>query len=274
MREVDIHNDNSGFFENREILKENFGGELMEEELIEDEYSTGSSDENSSDDQQISNGSDLEEKSDFEMICPDENGKFQNVTQKKNRNGDIFMKFTVRYFQNSIRLLYLQFVDNYNCGISFSTFKRVTRKRFVQPKKRTDLCSICLRGNRLKRISDNGKHLSPFEKRQLTAFEIHRENVKLQKKFHDSLIEETPTDSCVIITDFKEKIKIPMGPDEEGQEFYHKQQITVLTYVVIFNINGQQFRLYFNYISEFLNQDWVSVQETQSHMLQFVITFQ
>ena len=114
--------------------------------------------------------------------------------------------------------------------ISYSSFLNHS-STIVQPRNRTDLCSICHRHELLQaqiRRRDGELSLQQSEQ-ELKQYESHREKYLTQRaRFIEDRSSLTPTQILLMI-DYKENIKYPIDRDQEGRDWYCRKQITCLT---------------------------------------------
>ena len=114
--------------------------------------------------------------------------------------------------------------------LSYSSFLNHS-STIVQPRNRTDLCSIChqheLQQTQIRRM--DREHGAQQTEQEAKQFESHKERYLTQRaKFIEDRSSLTPSQLLLMI-DFKENIKYPIDRDQEGRDWYCRKQITCLT---------------------------------------------
>ncbi|KXN64648.1 hypothetical protein CONCODRAFT_14165 [Conidiobolus coronatus NRRL 28638] len=168
--------------------------------------------------------------------------------------------------------LWRLFNDTYTeLQISYSSFIKYFPHNFKQAAKKTDMCDICMVGDKLisERVELNSEERAKFEKsEQFKAFNYHRIFTKYQSKAYKYHISNLNLGNAIIICDFKENFQVGGGPIENSQNYYNKLPISLLTFGIYFNIgNGIQFKL-FNYFSYILSKDSQYVQQCMRYLFQ------
>ena len=115
-------------------------------------------------------------------------------------------------------------------AMSYSSFLNHS-STIVQPRNRTDLCSIChqheLQQAQIRR-TDGDLNIQQTEQ-ELKQYERHRERYLTQRaRFIEDRSSLSPSQLLLMI-DFKENIKYPIDRDQEGRDWYCRKQITCLT---------------------------------------------
>ncbi|OMJ17474.1 hypothetical protein AYI70_g5948 [Smittium culicis] len=163
-----------------------------------------------------------------------------------------------------------------NLLLGLSTFYRLCPKNFKKSKKRTDMCPICINGEKnLKRLRslDNSGTAVTGEIRDKLQYEInnyegHKEIKKKQIIAYKSCLNKLESNECVVIMDFKENFRIGGGPVEIGANFYSKSLISDLCFAVIYKKTENRLGYkYFNYLSEILSHDSKYVSECLSDLM-------
>ena len=90
---------------------------------------------------------------------------------------------------------------------------------------------------------------------KLNLIEKHKSVVVHQKKNFTNNIKSLTQDDCIIISDFKENLKIGEGPEETKQIFFNKEQVSVLGFALIYWEYGLLKMDYITYLSNQLTYD-------------------
>ena len=155
-------------------------------------------------------------------------------------------KINVRYRYFSISKLYGMWKKN--CKENAKDYcpmtqfrKIITDLKFLKkPKTKTDMCSICVEGEKLsaklEKEKDNKKR-KVLEKR-IKLYNRHREDELHQRlKFKES-ISKIEKNHVVLVLDFKQNIKINTSPNTQiSSEFYTPPQRTVFEAVTFYTKN-------------------------------------
>ena len=144
-------------------------------------------------------------------------------------------------------------------SISVSTFYKLIPNNIIKNKKRTDMCNICnikksLEKKKIECKATDSNVLETLEN-DLKIIDQHQSFYIHQNKEYKDDINEVDEDSCVIIIDYKENLKIGGGPIETNNCFYEKTPISVLWFAVAFKINNRIKYEYHDYLSEILSHD-------------------
>ena len=194
-----------------------------------------------------------------------ENFLFTNSRPAANRT---FWNIPVRYLNSPLTKLFLKYnKENSNYTISISTFRRYTPEWYKKPLKETDKCNICEKGKKIERWKQSGKKMTNKKNIFLEYFGIHKEINESQKKYLNSLKENLQYNECICIADFKENIKINIGPVELSSDFYERSQRTLFNVTVYFNDNGKLKHKFINFVSEILSHDTLFVKDCFSKLL-------
>ncbi|PVU93530.1 hypothetical protein BB559_003237 [Furculomyces boomerangus] len=169
----------------------------------------------------------------------------------------------VRNLNHTKRHIYTMLTNDHpNLKLGLSTFYSLCPKTFTKAKKRTDVCKICVAGDRAKKAYESAattQNINPVLASQLdkaiSKLKEHKNLYKRQRGYHDALKTSLGNDSCIIISDFKENFKIGGGPVESNDVFYNRTQISDLCFCLITKSNGIIKRRYYNYMSEHLAHD-------------------
>ncbi|PVV01708.1 hypothetical protein BB560_003862, partial [Smittium megazygosporum] len=102
-------------------------------------------------------------------------------------------------------------------------------KTFKNHLKKTDVCSVCIAGNKAKLDLEQAKNPNNLDvftivrlQKLVGDFEAHRELEKMQKNAFKDHKQQLDKESCNLIADFKENFRIGGGPVESGNNFYQK----------------------------------------------------
>ena len=90
---------------------------------------------------------------------------------------------------------------------------------------------------------------------KLNLIEKHKSVVDHQNKNFTNNIKSLTQDDCIIISDFKENLKIGGGPEETKQMFFNKEQVSVLGFALIYWEDGLLKMDYITYLSNQLTHD-------------------
>ena len=90
---------------------------------------------------------------------------------------------------------------------------------------------------------------------KLNLIEKHKSVVDHQNKNFTNNIRSLSQDDCIIISDFKENLKIGGGPEETKQMFFNKEQVSVLGFALIYREDGLLKMDYITYLSNQLTHD-------------------
>ena len=89
----------------------------------------------------------------------------------------------------------------------------------------------------------------------LQKFQNHEDAKVKQKQYYHALIDSLTSKECVIITDFKENLKIGGSPVETGYEYYNKRQVSLLSFACTYKENGETKTKYFDFFSYCLSHN-------------------
>lgn len=190
--------------------------------------------------------------------------------------------------------------DEQNQPVSLSTFYKCKPAEVKRAKRKTDMCDICV-GYReyVKRQRTEAQALPPPpppppqlplealpqlppEARPpaqggplpptrapppvvdyASLYESHILVANKQRAAFNKRWDEVEFGDYVIVTDFKENLKVNIDPVETSRHFYHRQQITCLGFVVVTRSGpgGHIVKRHFNFLSEVLSHDGKFVTE-------------
>ena len=148
---------------------------------------------------------------------------------------------------------------NNEISISISSFYKLIPNNIIKSKKQTDMCNIC---NLEKSLEKNKNHclennieVPDIINRDLDSINQHKLFYNHQYKEYNEDINNLDANSCVVVIDFKENIKIGGGPIETNNCFYEKNPISLLGFAVVSKENNKIKYEYHDYLSEILSHD-------------------
>ena len=164
--------------------------------------------------------------------------------------------------------LHRNFCTQFGARISTSTFRKHLPPYFIKPRKKTDYCDHCFRGqneeralNKLLEQREQGAAVSNESINALamraTVYRIHKEFVATQKLAHDLDLRDLSEGECVLIIDFKENVRLE-GSVVVSQSFYDGCMRSVFGALFIYLSGGQRHEVHVNVVSECLNHDFVA----------------
>ena len=126
-----------------------------------------------------------------------------------------------------------------NEKISQLTFFKYIPNNFISPKKRTDICPICSKKQKITQALNNTNNNFSSENEQklnneLKIIDHHQKIINHQKNQFNFSKENLEKGECILIMDFKENMKLGCGPDETKMDFFQKKQISVLGISMIY----------------------------------------
>lgn len=153
--------------------------------------------------------------------------------------------------KQSKRSIYKELIkDNTELKLSISTFYKLCPKNFKYCKKKTDMCNICVNGQKLeKKVGENSDDV------RIKYYRQHSELNKDQKRLFREKIQGLEPNECIVIMDFKQSFKVGGGPVEKCQDFYNKSQVSCLGFCVITKESLNVKRRYYNYLSDVIKRD-------------------
>lgn len=150
-------------------------------------------------------------------------------------------------------------LKNNEIEISISTYYKLIPKNIIKSKKQTDMCNICTLKKTLEKKKEeykkNKKDLPESFEKNIKIINTHQKFYMHQNEEYKKDIKEIKEDSCVIIIDYKENIKIGGGPIETNNCFYEKKPISVLGFALVFKENGIIKYEYHDFLSQILSHD-------------------
>ena len=178
--------------------------------------------------------------------------------------------YAIYYIEYTFTKIYYKYIESNPINhVSKSCFFTYIPPNFKQPKKKSDMCKICLAHDQLK--SQERKFNSIINQQTIQQNQTNMADAqKLLQSIHDKLktVEghklirdnqcgiynnETniqDTRSCVVILDFKENISLCYGPVETTQDFFHCPKASVLGFAVIYLQDSTKQTDYHTYFSK------------------------
>ncbi|PVU85689.1 hypothetical protein BB559_006864, partial [Furculomyces boomerangus] len=131
--------------------------------------------------------------------------------------------------------------------------------RIKKSNRRTDMCNVCVAGDKAKkaRASVQNQYLEMIIQldEAIREYSEHKILCAQQKTYYNSILDGISDESCIIIADFKENFKIGGGPVEENRVYYNKTSISDLCFCLITRSDENITRRYYNYLSKLLSHD-------------------
>lgn len=131
--------------------------------------------------------------------------------------------------------------------VSQSTFYKLCPKNFKKAWKMTDMCPICESGKKLERklgqqsaaVGNTPVATTPVLTQlndDLQQYHQHLFFKNEQQQLYKQSIDQITTSSCIVTADFKENFRIGGGPIETSQQFFEKEQVSVLGFAGFSNL--------------------------------------
>lgn len=128
-------------------------------------------------------------------------------------------------------------------SMSLSTYYKLIPKNIIKSKKQTDMCNICnLKSSLEKRKEEceiKNLLLPESINSDLKAINQHQDFYTHQNREYKKDINELDNESCIIVIDFKENLKVGGGPIETNSCFYSKRPISLLGFALVFKENNK-----------------------------------
>ena len=144
-------------------------------------------------------------------------------------------------------------------SVSISTYYKLIPKNIIKSKKQTDMCNICNLKTSLEKRKEEceSKNLSLPESinNDLKAINQHQDFYVHQNREYKKDINELDNESCIIVIDFKENLKVGGGPIETNNCFYSKKPISLLGFALVFKENNKVKYEYHDFLSQILSHD-------------------
>ena len=134
-------------------------------------------------------------------------------------------------------------------AVSRATLYKYEPSNFQNPKRKTDMCEICVKYEKRKHLyfSPSGELNINFEK-EYKVYQLHKKFADHQKNAYQHCESNLESDECIVIADFKQNIEIGSTPEGKNKEFYNKQPISVLGFGVIYLGSTGRKIVYFDYL--------------------------
>ena len=130
------------------------------------------------------------------------------------------------------------------------------------------MCEVCINGQKAERkllLLQSQALTSNMTEALQDAVSLYHQHLFFkdkQQQCYKNHIQCTTSSSCVVIMDFKENFKIGGGPVETGANFYQKQQVSVLGFVICYKDDqGLPITCYFDYLSPILSYDSLFIMD-------------
>jgi hypothetical protein len=88
-----------------------------------------------------------------------------------------------------------------------------------------------------------------------------------QRRGFSNLFNSLGKDEAIIIVDFKENLKLPISSREVSRNFYCRQQISILTFLLIWNDGTKKVFDHYTFASEVLNHDHLFIRDCLQEMV-------
>lgn len=167
------------------------------------------------------------------------------------RKKDSYVKETKLAVTCCMKCLWRDFIaDNYNSDystISYVSFLRRLPKNIIIPRKKTDLCEVCLAAKRVM----NKTIRTEEENNLVMIYTNHIQNAQSQRSELKNHIRDLKENEAIIILDFKQNIKLGGSPEEVSRDFYHPTSINYLSFFVKSKDSG----FFFDFTSMELSKD-------------------
>ena len=156
----------------------------------------------------------------------------------------------------------------------YSAFAKLQPLNVSLGKRKTDMCSLCESGKGLsaqlqkRQKANHLEEISEKTKQNLELFNFHRELKKTQNLEFKKQTENCKSGEAIIVMDFKENLRIGVGPVEIGKQFFQKTQVTVLGYVLfVGQPDGTVLKHHVDVLSYDLSHDSYFTGKALSHAL-------
>ncbi|PVZ96692.1 hypothetical protein BB558_007387, partial [Smittium angustum] len=128
--------------------------------------------------------------------------------------------------------------------LGLSKFYELCPKNFKKSTKRTDVCNICVAGEKVKKQYEMLRRSQVADSTQIARLKESVDEYKVHKML-----------SSKQRLNFNSQIGHLQGPVESSRDYYEKPQISDLCFCVISKSGGSVQRRYYNYLSENLSHD-------------------
>ena len=111
------------------------------------------------------------------------------------------------------------------------------------------------------------KNLNNEQKLDKEAYFKHEMFVNDQKIRYKNIKENLKDNECIIIMDFKQNLTLGMGPIQTSNDYYNKEMVSCLGFLIIYKENDLIKRKYVDYFSKILSHDSLYVKECLNKLL-------
>ncbi|PVV02183.1 hypothetical protein BB560_003371, partial [Smittium megazygosporum] len=141
--------------------------------------------------------------------------------------------------KSKVRQILLEYSNNSSVTIESGSQGSANQfeENFKKSTKRTDVCNICVAGEKVKKqygMLSRSQVADPTQisllKKSVDEYNVHKMLSSKQILNFNSQIGRLQGKSCIIIIDFKENFKIGGGPVESSRDYYEKPQISDLCF--------------------------------------------
>lgn len=206
----------------------------------------------------------------------------------------------VYYLSENKHTLYYKFKQAFpKIKLSKSSFYNYIPNYFKYSSKKTDQCDICEQGKKNlqklfklqteihKDCNEKTRYLcisdlcSGFQKiesvvlekyeniqKNIQIYNSHKKHTQQQRKKYNNIVENLAEDSCVLVIDFKENLRLGGGPVETNKLFYSKSLCSVLGFVLIKKEKNKIEHSYYDFFSTNLSHDSLFVKQCFDLFLQ------
>jgi hypothetical protein len=173
-------------------------------------------------------------------------------------------KVTIRYRNCTISKLYFCWtkycLDNNLSYCASTQFRKVIEnlKIIKKPKKKSDMCAICVDGQKAKRqiTSETNEYRIELLNEKISLYERHVNDYTHQRNEFNSQKDNVSTHEVILVMDFKENIKINVLHDAQiGSEYFNPPQRSVFEIVMFYLEKGKSEKYYFDIVSTCLTHD-------------------
>ena len=170
-------------------------------------------------------------------------------------NGD---RVAARVLTMSKRELHQQFQLEWG-EISFTCFRKAIPPFYIKPRRKTDMCDHCAKGEREAKLlqQEQDQARRAILQQSVDFYHHHLARVKQQRQLYHSDLTNLQPGEMLLVIDFKENLKL-RAPLEESRDFYSSQFRSVFGVMMVFNHNGNIRKKYIDFISESLSKDTVA----------------
>ena len=151
--------------------------------------------------------------------------------------------------------------------VAYSTFCKLKPKTIRKAKRALDMCEICVKGKQVcnewvKRRESNGgtDNFAPEEASQvlenIRLYDIHKTAAATQRSVFNHQISTAQPGEAIIVVDYKENLRLGVGPVEVGRDYYERVQVTCLGFTLYIGMaNGTVLKHHVDALSYNLSHD-------------------